>query len=330
MVNASGKIRVGIVGMGRTAAFMRPVIAHPHATLAAVCDLDEDLCRAALDRYGVGSPQPAIYTVYENMLQSGRLDAVIIGTPVYAHVPQSILALAENIHVFSEVPATWSLDEAKALVHACRTSQATYMMGENSCYDRSIMTVRNMIADGVFGHIHYAEGEYIHECLSLLAKTPWREKLFALNGLVYTTHEIGPIMSLIGWDRIARLSAIGSGSHFAGKAGQPYVQETRLVMQGQTAQGRLVRVCQDFQSPGTHSHHRYVIQGVNGRFESGYRDFPAQVMAPSIQDEKGSMVWKNLSEFEARYLPDIWKRSEAEAKKHGHGGSDYVLINDYL
>ena len=53
-------------------------------------------------------------------------------------------------------------------------------------------------------------------------------------------------------------------------------------------------------------------------------------MATSILDDKGSLVWKNLSEFEARYLPDIWKRSEAEAKKHGHGGSDYVLINDYL
>ena len=330
MVNASGKIRVGIVGMGRTAAFMRPVAAHPHATLAAVCDLREDICRTALNRYGIEAPQPAIYTDYETMLQAGVLDAVIIGTPVYAHVPQSILALAENIHVFSEVPATWSLDEAKALVRACRASRATYMMGENSCYDRSIMTVRSMIEDGVFGYIHYAEGEYIHECLSLLKTTPWREALYAQNGLVYTTHEIGPIMSLIGWDRIARLSAIGSGSHFTDKNGQPYAQETRLVMQAQTAQGRLVRVCQDFQSPGTHSHHRYVAQGVKGRFESGYRDFPAQVMATSIQDEKGSLVWKNLSEFEANYLPDIWKRSEAEAKKHGHGGSDYVLINDYL
>jgi hypothetical protein len=38
-------------------------------------------------------------------------------------------------------------------------------------------------------------------------------------------------------------------------------------------------------------------------------------MATSIQDDKGSLVWKTLSEFEARYLPDIWKRSEAEVEK---------------
>ncbi len=79
MVNASNKIRVGIVGMGRTAAFMRPVAAHPYATLAAVCDLREDICRSALNRYGIEAPQPAIYTDYGTMLQAGGLDAAAYG-----------------------------------------------------------------------------------------------------------------------------------------------------------------------------------------------------------------------------------------------------------
>ncbi len=324
------KMRVGIVGMGRTAAFMQPVASHPHAELAAICDLDPVASQAAMHKYQISLPAERVFTEYSDMIEKGNLDLVIIGTPVFEHVPQSIIALAEDIHVFSEVPVTWSLDEAKQLVKAFKTSKATYMMGENSCYHRSIMTLKNIIDAGLLGYVHYAEGEYIHECLYLLASTPWRELLFGINGLVYTTHEIGPIMYLFDWDRINRLSATGSGSHFCDKNGMPYKQETRLTMQCQTEQGRLIRINQDFQSPGTHCHHRYVVQGVSGRFESGSREYPDQLMAASLTDDKGQMIWRNIQDLEEKYLPDIWRRCEQEARKHGHGGSDYVLIYDYL
>jgi predicted dehydrogenase len=191
MVNASNKIRVGIVGMGRTAAFMRPVAAHPYATLAAVCDLREDICRSALNRYGIEAPQPAIYTDYGTMLQAGGLDAVIIGTPVYAHVPQSNQALAENIHVYSEVPATWSLDEAKALVRACRASRATYMMGEEQLLRPARSDRPEQIEDGVFSGYPLCRGRVHPRMPFLLKTTPWRSRCYAQNGLGVHEHEIG-------------------------------------------------------------------------------------------------------------------------------------------
>jgi len=49
------------------------------------------------------------------MLDSGEMDAVVVGTPMHFHVPQAIMALERNLHVISEVPAGISIEEARQL-----------------------------------------------------------------------------------------------------------------------------------------------------------------------------------------------------------------------
>ena len=110
------------------------------------------------------------------MLEASELDAVIIGTPMPLHVPQSIAALSKGLHVLSEVPAGISIDECRRLVAACEENDAVYMMAENYTYMKPNVLVRAIIEQGLMGSPYYAEGEYLHELKQLNEVTRWRRK----------------------------------------------------------------------------------------------------------------------------------------------------------
>ena len=161
---STNQIRLGIVGAcGRGASFKSACDAMPMVNIQAVCDTNAEELPKAKDRLGATDH----YTSYEQMLDSGKLDAVIIGTPMPLHVPQAIAAIQRGIHVLSEVPAGVSIEECRDLTVACRKSRAVYMMAENYTYIRSNVLVRELVKRGLFGETYFGEGEYVHELKEL-------------------------------------------------------------------------------------------------------------------------------------------------------------------
>src|SRR5690606_34948025 len=117
------KLNIGIVGAaGRGASFRAAIEAHPIARLHAVCDIQAEALTETARRLGASEQ----YTDYETMLAKSEVDAVIIGTPMPYHAPQAIQALAQNVHVLSEVTAAVSVEECQALVRAANASEAIY------------------------------------------------------------------------------------------------------------------------------------------------------------------------------------------------------------
>jgi predicted dehydrogenase len=90
-----------------------------------------------------------LYTVYDQMLDEAKPDAVVVATPMHVHAGQSIAALQRDIHVLSEVTAAVSLDEARWLVEACRRSKGVYMMAENYIYRKEVVLVQRMVEAGL-------------------------------------------------------------------------------------------------------------------------------------------------------------------------------------
>ena len=153
------EIRIGIVGAcGRGASFKAACDALQGVRVQAVCDTNAEGLPAAAERLGAREQ----FTDYEQMLAKAEIDAVIIGTPMPLHVPQSIAALARNKHVLSEVPAGVSVAECRELVQAAKASPAVYMMAENYTYSRQNVLVRELVRLGLFGTPYFAEAEYIH------------------------------------------------------------------------------------------------------------------------------------------------------------------------
>ncbi len=61
---------------------------------------------------------PQAFGSYEEMLESGEVDAVYISLPNHLHAKWTIRALEEGIHVLCEKPFALSLDEVDAVISA--------------------------------------------------------------------------------------------------------------------------------------------------------------------------------------------------------------------
>ncbi len=319
------ELNIGIVGaVGRGQSFAAGFQANG-ARIRAVCDIrTEELERCARQ---LGADE--WYCDYEEMLDKSDLDAVVVGTPMHLHVPQSIMALRRGLHVLSEVPAAVSVEQCRDLVRACRESDAVYMMAENYAYVRPCVLVKELCRRGLFGELYYAEGEYLHELKGLNEKTPWRRKWqTGIDGNTYGTHNLGPILQWMEGDRVVRVCCEGSGHHYKDPRDEDYHQDTS-VMLCKTARGALIKMRLDMISDRPHAMINLQLQGTDGVYESsrggpGDRD---KIWLRTLSEE---IKWFDLESLSDEYMPDIWRDPPEEALRAGHGGGDYFEVLDFL
>ncbi len=70
------------------------------AQLVAICDNDGPKAGALAQRLGV----PDIFTDIDELLDTDKLDAVVIATPNHLHEPHVLRALKQKVHVLCERP----------------------------------------------------------------------------------------------------------------------------------------------------------------------------------------------------------------------------------
>lgn len=314
-------IKLGIVGAcGRGKSFRRSCELIEGLEIEAVCDTNVDgLAQAKTD---MGAK--AAYNDYQQMLDAGRVDAVILGTPMPFHAPQAIAALNAGVHVLSEVTAAVNLSEARELVLAAKASAATYMMAENYTFTRPAMMVREMVRRGLFGSPYYAEGEYLHELKELNEKTPWRRKWqTGINGVTYGTHSLGPILQWMEGDRVTSVSCAGSGRRYKDPRGDAYENEASCVMLCKTQRDALIKIRVDMLSYRPHAMHNLRLQGHEGCYESGGGIGKDSIWLKSFPKET---KWKTLEEMGDDYIPKEWIADYKNASQAGHGGGDYFEL----
>ncbi len=317
-------IRFGVIGMGRGQSFMRVCDAVGGAKVTALYDIDVE--RAEQQASAIGA---SAFASLEAFLD-GPIDAVVIASPVPYHARQAIEALNAGKHVLSEVTACHTMDDARALVAAARTSSCVYMLSENYCYLDEVELAKRIYADGRFGEVYYGEGEYLHDCKNLWynpdGSLTWRGK-GELS--VYCTHSLGPLLYITG-DRVTSVSSLS----VAGGKFDPQVQQpTMFLMQMTTEQGRVFRVRVDHISPRPHQMAYYALQGTRGSYEA-WRGFGDRSKIWLEDEHEPSLVgggaeWHALDDYAARYIPDR-VAAPPEARLGGHGTSEYWLVQEFL
>jgi predicted dehydrogenase len=319
------ELKFGVVGAaGRGGSFFSAITGNPQAHLQALCDLNEEGLSQTADQVGVGLR----YASYEQMLDEAGLDVVIIGTPMPLHASQAIAALERGIHVMSEVPACVSVDEARALVAAERASSATFMMAENYCYMRPNALVKAIARAGLFGEMYFAEGEYIHELKELNEITQWRRRWqTGINGCTYPTHSLGPVLQWMG-ERVVQVMCTGSGHHYRDPRGDEYENEDSISMLCRTERGGLIQIRVDMLSNRPHNMTYYSLQGTKGCYEAsrGLGDEPKIWLA----DRCEQMEWMPLEELAEEFLPEEWAQPTEAQLQAGHGGGDYLEVQDLV
>jgi predicted dehydrogenase len=215
-------IKVGILGAGSFARAFVPLFkAHPLVRGVSIAERIPERLREEAARAGVTEA----YGSLEELLESD-CDAVGIFTQRWMHAPQAIAALKAGKHVYSCVPAGFTLDELGELVETVRRTGLTYMLGETSYYYPSAIFCREMWRRGRFGRFVYGEGEYIHDmshgfyqAYEYSGGPDWK-RTAGVPPMLYPTHTMSMIVSVTG-ARMTRVSCLGqvdqSGDGIFGK-----------------------------------------------------------------------------------------------------------------
>ena len=347
-------LRAAVVGGRRGRAYRHAFSALPgQVTLSAICDPNATV----LEEWRRQLPDVSRYARYGDLLEADACDAVFLATPIQAHVPQALAALAAGKHVLVEVPAATTVDECWALVEAVERSGKTFMMAENSCYTRPNMMVHHMVDRDVFGRRTYAEGAYLHDTRNLLftpeGRLTWRGEIARdFDGNTYPTHSLGPVAQWLGTtgasaeDRFVELVCYATpetsrwrypaerfgADHPAAQPGFFKMGNSASVLM-RTENGAVAYIRRDAASPRPHNMTHYQLQGDRAAYLSprhGAEDPLIWIEGRSPGERFGQERWESLWEHAGELEHPRWKERGDVARGAGHGGSDFFVVEDFV
>ncbi len=203
-------LSLGIVGAGQFAGqFAKLFRIHPDVDRVLITDLLPERAEELVAREGLDGAVAS----FDALLESD-VDAVALFTQRWTHGPLVVRALRAGKHVYSAVPMAVSEEEIAEIIDAVRETGLTYMMGETSYYNPATVFARKKVAEGAFGRIFYAEGDYVHDMdLGFYAAyqysggADWK-RTASYPPMHYPTHSIGGVLGAIPGHAVS-VSCIG-------------------------------------------------------------------------------------------------------------------------
>lgn len=261
-----GRFQLGVIGLGRRGLELALALARfPDAEIAAICDPDGDARRQAVDQLApLQARVPRVVSDSRRLLDSGRLDAVVIATPDQTHAALAVAACEAGLDVYLEAPTTHTLGEAQALRHAAagRIVQCGLQQRSGEHFQSAIALLR---AGGI-GRIGHVRAWGVH-------RRPGAETLAQADSLPRRSglerpgeRDLAPLRTGGGGTRGSTLAASrqrrhwrwywDSGSGELGYLGVHLLDVARWGLgvglpQRVTAQGRILQTTLPFETPDT-------------------------------------------------------------------------------
>jgi predicted dehydrogenase len=82
------------------------------------------------------------YETVEQLLKAGGVDALVIGTPNFLHMPQAVTALKAGVHVMVEKPMAMTAREAGKMMDASAKSGAKLMVAHCWRFDEDVLWLK--------------------------------------------------------------------------------------------------------------------------------------------------------------------------------------------
>jgi len=116
----------------------------------AVTDPCRDEAEKLAARFGI----PAVPGSFEELLDTGSLDAVAICSPTDTHARYIEAAAGAGKHIFCEKPVDQDLEVIRGVLAEVERSGVRLMVGYNRRFDPDFMKARELVAAGQVGDIH--------------------------------------------------------------------------------------------------------------------------------------------------------------------------------
>lgn len=149
-------IKIGIIGAGHWGPNHIRIFTQLAGSQALMCaDLNKDRLAAIKNLF------PSITTTldYKEILNNKEIDGVCVATPTDTHFTISKEALEAGKHVLCEKPLAMESDECLQLKQLAQKNKKILMVGHVFVFNTGIRHLKEYIASGELGRIHYAHSE---------------------------------------------------------------------------------------------------------------------------------------------------------------------------
>jgi predicted dehydrogenase len=146
------KVRFGEIGVGYWGGNIVRNLAHMNSTeMSMVSDLDQ----GRLDHIKNLYPTVETTTDFRRIVESDKIDAVAIATPVSTHFDLASAALRHGKHVFLEKPMTLTPGESRELVEMADDAGKLCMVGHTFLYTPAVERMKELLDSGAIGNVQY-------------------------------------------------------------------------------------------------------------------------------------------------------------------------------
>ena len=149
-------MRIAFAGTGYISKFHAQAAQNLGLELAAVVNYKTD----SMIEFGKHFNISRQYIDVETMLKDGKVDAFVVGTPNYLHLPQTIVALNEGVHVMVEKPMAMNAQQAEQMCEAAEESGALLMVAHCWRFDPEVLWLKEQSSK--LGKIIRTKGYGVH------------------------------------------------------------------------------------------------------------------------------------------------------------------------
>ncbi|MDF4204293.1 Gfo/Idh/MocA family oxidoreductase [Maribacter sp. SA7] len=153
--------KVALIGTGwyGTGDLLR-LIQIANVEVVSLCDVDShqlNIAAQLVSERQKNGKKPKLYSDYRTMLQSEKLDIVLIGTPDHWHALTCIAAIKSGAHVYVQKPTSVDVMEGEAMVTAARKYNKVVQVGTQRKSTPHLVDAKKQIIDtgmlGTIGHV---------------------------------------------------------------------------------------------------------------------------------------------------------------------------------
>jgi len=192
------KVRFAIIGCGRVAPKHADSITNlENAELIAVCDIIKERAVTFSKKYGC-----RYYLDYKELLKKEKeVDCINICTPHGSHAKIAIDSANSKKHVVTEKPMAMNLEQADAMINACKKNNVKLFVIKQNRYNEPIKRLKEAIDAKRFGKLFYANATvYWSRPQEYYDQDPWRGTKAIDGGVLMNqaSHHIDMVRWLMG------------------------------------------------------------------------------------------------------------------------------------
>ena len=147
--SAMQKLNIACIGTANRAA--ADIDGLKHESIVALVDVDQNYLNRAASNF----PTARTYADYREMLakETGKIDAVMVGTPDHHHAPATIRAIRAGLHVYCEKPLTHTVHEARVVAEAAKEFGVATQLGTQIHAGDNYRRVVELVQAGALGDV---------------------------------------------------------------------------------------------------------------------------------------------------------------------------------